>query len=1134
MAGVTYNDFPDRPETPPVSNFLKDNFYLPLESLGGHSDPEDLTDCSSLSDDSDDEKLKLIDILGDDSQSGSEDMFSLQGLTKVCKPEILLERDNSPLGSGSEVSFSLEGLMEVCIPGPLPEPDSSPLGEHGSGLLPESDSGPLSEYGSGLLPEPNRSPKTGDGRALAQPDVKASSKPKRELLSWYTQSPSGTVTVEAQPDPRRTTRNPRRYATEHANKRRRITDTAQRPREPPSDSTTSSQTSMQPSFLSSTPASVVQAGHGPLKVIGDYGRIVPELVDDPHPARHDESTVPVGENQNGPSVKQLANRDKSRSDDGLDSPTREAVGKPSLYQKGPPLSVNDQQKDDDITRTQAPSCQQPGLLNPSTSSSGLASRSIFAAPARLSYSLHTLRAGVHKLAPFGWTVSSNLAGSPYPSPFAIDSVFLSQIIPKHYQSKQRDDILGILTSRDYIPRCVSSITTLTPEAFESLQRKNMAANRIFEAPLGPSGVGWPPGKIPLEIFQHIGRHLPRDAKANMRLVNAEFEQKISDSFFEKAVVPFRTGVFDTDYSGANLPHDGMRVFKNWGGSIRKFALSFEVDEDSLLGLTKNNGETTTDTYYGPQRWYTAGYPRFTAAAKFEMTADEERKMTTAFSKLTGLRELGLSIISSQGWLRGADRSDRAVIFSSKPVVFGPSALPDKALRDSMNRWEHIMDIEKQMTISTYNPNKAKRCYFETRAITLNEEFGEPLVYFEPQQYVCRRQNTPIMFNGVNYEARMHDDVKREESIYMGCKLEKNRPQGSTNPDERSAEERPPTVEETSPFPEHVIPNALTQLQFEWLMEMEWAQTAFLRSWTTSILNNPNVFESLKALNVANLSSKYIAALKRHDLWGAFPNLRNLTILIAPDWHRVGIEGADKVEGGLIHPSIAYEDFTQLLTFLFGGAKPAIKTLDSLKVGYVGGGEHATGIFARNRNILPAPVLENPADVDAPKTLNPLSQKDSLTFTQIRHLHFTNCWFTPHAMRAFFKKLKTHSKVLETITLDSVSLCAQEPSTLTKTEMRALAKLTYNQRKLSWMTHDPIPGLWSDVLSSITPGHGLQYARIQKRFAADYPNNHPNTNTKFRQITFKSCGYVRLVYNLFGEFDQTTVAQVVRELPECLT
>ena len=43
-------------------------------------------------------------------------------------------------------------------------------------------------------------------------------------------------------------------------------------------------------------------------------------------------------------------------------------------------------------------------------------------------------------------------------------------------------------------------------------------------------------------------------------------------------MPFRTGVFDTDYSGDELPQDGMRVFKNWGGSIKRFALSFEVEE----------------------------------------------------------------------------------------------------------------------------------------------------------------------------------------------------------------------------------------------------------------------------------------------------------------------------------------------------------------------------------------------------------------------------------------------------------------------------------------------------------------------------------------------------------------------------
>ena len=540
-----------------------------------------------------------------------------------------------------------------------------------------------------------------------------------------------------------------------------------------------------------------------------------------------------------------------------------------------------------------------------------------------------------------------------------------------------------------------------------------------------------------------------------------------------------------------------------------------------------------DTSYGPQRWYNDGYSRFEAAAKYEMTADEERKMTMAFSKLTGLRELGLSVISSQGWLRGADVSDRAAIFSSKSMVFGPSALPDKALRDSMDRWEKIKQDERQLTTSTYNRNKAKRCFFQTRAIILQTEFGEPLVYFEPELSVRRRQNTPIMFNGANYEAKIMQDLRDEEHRYD----ERKHPQVHRHIAERlpgSEEDSPrppppPPVEETSPFPEHVVPNALTQLQMEWLMEMEWAQSAFLSSWTTAILNNPNVFDSLKAVNVANLSSNYLVALKRVDLWKAFPNLRSLTVLVHPDWQRVFMDGADQVKDALALPSMAYEDFTQLLTFLFGGANPAITVLYSLKVGYVGGGEHATGMFARNRNVLPAPILENPADVNEPKGLNPLSQKDSVTFTQIRHLTFTNCWFSPDALRAFFKKMKG-SEVFETITFDSVSLCAQEPDAMDKTEMRALASMTFNQRQRSWFTHDPIKGLWSDVINEITPGRGIQHARYQKRLAADYP---PASDTSLQRITFKSCGYVRLVYNYPDQFDQTTVTQTVRSLPDCL-
>ena len=58
-----------------------------------------------------------------------------------------------------------------------------------------------------------------------------------------------------------------------------------------------------------------------------------------------------------------------------------------------------------------------------------------------------------------------------------------------------------------------------------------------------AGRGWPPGKIPPEIFEHIGSVLCRDDLLRMRLVNHEFEFNISSRVFQSVAVPFEPDIY---------------------------------------------------------------------------------------------------------------------------------------------------------------------------------------------------------------------------------------------------------------------------------------------------------------------------------------------------------------------------------------------------------------------------------------------------------------------------------------------------------------------------------------------------------------------------------------------------------------
>lgn len=125
--------------------------------------------------------------------------------------------------------------------------------------------------------------------------------------------------------------------------------------------------------------------------------------------------------------------------------------------------------------------------------------------------------------------------------------------------------------------------------------------------------GWPMHALPTELFEKIAGDLARDDILNMRLVNHEFEKKVSGFLFKAVVVPFQRQIYgitthkttqkhvsdwfddeDTDEEngdkGGNKhskpvggdDYDGMEVFKAWGPHIKKFAISFEFDEGGIV------------------------------------------------------------------------------------------------------------------------------------------------------------------------------------------------------------------------------------------------------------------------------------------------------------------------------------------------------------------------------------------------------------------------------------------------------------------------------------------------------------------------------------------------------------------------
>lgn len=97
--------------------------------------------------------------------------------------------------------------------------------------------------------------------------------------------------------------------------------------------------------------------------------------------------------------------------------------------------------------------------------------------------------------------------------------------------------------------------------------------------------GWPLDRLPIEIFDEIISYLPRSCVQSMRLVNKEFEKKVSATFFQVVVVPFRPEIYgiapDPSHGGSWLGREdelpqgaimlqdkGMRVFHGYVTSLR--------------------------------------------------------------------------------------------------------------------------------------------------------------------------------------------------------------------------------------------------------------------------------------------------------------------------------------------------------------------------------------------------------------------------------------------------------------------------------------------------------------------------------------------------------------------------------------
>ncbi|KAN0114850.1 hypothetical protein V8E51_004394 [Hyaloscypha variabilis] len=708
---------------------------------------------------------------------------------------------------------------------------------------------------------------------------------------------------------------------------------------------------------------------------------------------------------------------------------------------------------------------------------------------------------------------------------------------------------------------------------------------------------WPAGELPVEIFTLIIDYLPRSSIQNLRLVNKEFDLKVSQVLFKVVVVPFRPEIYgitpentptnDGLQSSVMLQDKGMRVFQGFGRWIQKFAMSFEIDPDKLANPPVKCDQEAIASFWGIYRWPYKTYNRYSQLEGLEQTADETRSMAKALKFVVSAKELGLSIDGGLGWLAGPDINQRVLERGQKLSVFGKSRfLPESKNVPS----KQITPRERRAEAIAAQPG-SMRAAFE-RMLQEAGYLGETL---EPSiRMMLENEDTD---ENNQWEARSWDNFAARSA---GSDILPARVTGTENWRLLTRRRGNAGPSRAAPFDEDVDssslssddedsngqlepalaisctakakaeniplkPNDLTNAQREMLLEMEWAQEAFMQSYVIAVIDNKKTFENIQSLNLARLPSRHLAILRREDFWESLPNVGKLSLGIIPDWRKVVKEETSWVQDTRIAPSLSIAGVYRLLCDQISERM----NIKDLHFEWLCGGEYDVGLFARNQHVMAAPLVS-----EAVHMVNRAHEHPLLTLPHIQHLSLKNCWISPHIMLKFMLSLK--QSALQSVTLDSVSLTGSvapnaQPGPLTQAGVAqnamnppippmplnppnqqnagglpnfnlfavngppggqppAVAQLAQNApaqpppapvvnnqpNAANDFLQPPRPGSWAAIIDELTPGTTLE----DLRYSRDNPGQVPLAKepSTFTKITLESCGYVRLPL----DFDQALI------------
>ncbi|GKT95067.1 F-box domain-containing protein [Colletotrichum tofieldiae] len=536
---------------------------------------------------------------------------------------------------------------------------------------------------------------------------------------------------------------------------------------------------------------------------------------------------------------------------------------------------------------------------------------------------------------------------------------------------------------------------------------------------------WPPTKVPVEIFDEITTYLSRSDVKNLRLVNHEFDRMVSAKYFRNVVVPFRSEMYqamklkvsleDDDNEQAQPGKDtlfssGMRIFQSFGDHILRFALSLEIDEESLAYPPIKPTQKAITSYWGIYRWPHESYLRYTELEGLEQTADETASMKEALRCLAQVQELGLCCDAGLGYLLGPDQQ-----LESPPLphpVFGLRNLRYRTLQRRLARADS--DAMNARKLAFESPRDFK--YTVLESMVRNAGYTQD----QAKDAIAMLLSTEnVSLTNIDFD---------ERTAAAAAALANPESQGTNRvilqhvnagPDQDHDENFARTVvaalnDSTAGHP--LQPRNLTRGQKEMLLELEWAHRALIQSYVIALIDNArlNSFNSLTTLTIAKIPSSHIFMFQRPDFWRSLPNLTNVALAVVADWRQVAKVAPGCVEDTFVSPVDSVTKVHRLLQDHVGQQE----NIKFLHFEWICGGEFAPGMTQRNLYVLPVPIC-SPEQMVHPETAK--LPGVLLSLPHVKHLSLKNCYATPHVFLQAIRTMAQQS--LQKLELESVSLTA---------------------------------------------------------------------------------------------------------------